>query len=246
MLRKAYVVAVFLCGSLLVPGQAAAWGLEWLDHLTGPGPFVGFKIDARAICWMAGDRDPGTTNPVVWAPAEGAAVQGGWEPGCLRDGRRRAAENGRLVDVDELRAYVSVEAAWLSSSKNEMFPTLRFDPRTEVDLFAFRPAVMFRAFRWVDAGVAIGLNRFSGPALLEEGFTWVSVQPRAVFTPFANSRSRVARAMEFRTDVVFIPENVRDEFIERVRRDLQEQPRSFEGGEIRLMVGVEIDLFRLF
>ncbi len=229
-MRKAYVLAVFLFVSFVVPAQARAWGLEWLDHLTGPGPFVGFKIDARALCWLAAD-----------GPGGGSGVATIANPACLRDGRRENALNV----IDELRAYISVEAAWLSSSKNEMFPALRFDPRTEVDLFAFRPAVMFRAFSWADAGLAVGVNRFSGPAL-REGFTWVSVQPRVVLAPFANSRSRVARAMEFRTDVVFIPASVRDEFLERVRRDLQEQPNSFEGGEIRLMFGVEVDLFRLF
>jgi hypothetical protein len=104
---------------------------------------------------------------------------------------------------------------------------------------------MFRAFRAFDAGVAFGINRFSGEALTSD-FTWFSVQPRVVITPFANSRSRVARAMEFRTDVVFIPQKARDEFFERVRRDLPVQPTSFEGGELRLMVGVEVDLFRLF
>jgi hypothetical protein len=229
--RKVCVLTVLLFALLFVPAPARAFGLEWLDHLTGPGPFVGFKVDARALCWLTGQ--PNAAGAPTVAPA--------WNPSCVRDGLR----DGR-GDVDEMRAYISVEAAWLSSTKNGMFPTLRFDPRTEVDLFSFRPAVMFRAFRWVDAGLAVGVNRFSGPALLDNGFTWVSVQPRVVFTPFANSQSRVARAMEFRTDVVFIPERVRDEFLERVRRDLPERPNSFEGGEIRLMFGVEIDLFRLF
>ena len=231
MRRNRLVCACVLTVAAFAPPSASAWGIEWLDQLTGPGPFVGVKIDARALCWLSAGG-PGA--------ADGVATMA--DAACLRDGRRENAVNV----IDELRAYISVEAAWLSSSKNEMFPTLRFDPRTEVDLFAFRPAVMFRAFSWVDAGLAVGLNRFSGPALLDESFTWVSVQPRVVFTPFANSRSRVARAMEFRTDVVFIPENVRDEFLERVRRDLPERPTSFEGGEIRLMFGVEVDVFRLF
>jgi hypothetical protein len=52
--------------------------------------------------------------------------------------------------------------------------------------------------------------------------------------------------MEFRTDVVFIPQSVRDDYVERVRRDLPVQPGSFEGGELRLMFGVEVDVFRLF
>lgn len=229
--RKASVLAVFLFAGVFLPAEARAWGIEWLDHLTGPGPFVGVKIDARALCWLGGSG-PGGSDGVA-TMADGA---------CLRDGRRENAVNV----IDELRAYVSVEAAWLSSSRNEMFPALRFDPRTEVDLFAFRPAVMFRAFSWVDAGLAIGVNRFSGEALLDESFTWVSVQPRVVFAPFASSRSRVARALEFRTDLVFIPESVRDKFLERVRQDLPERPNSFEGGELRLMVGVEVDVFKLF
>ncbi len=230
-MRKASVLAVVLCAGLCAPGEARAWGIEWLDHLSGPGPFVGVKIDARALCWL------GATGP---GGSDGVATMA--DAACLRDGRRENAVNV----IDELRAYVSVEAAWLSSSRNEMFPTLRFDPRTEVDLFAFRPAVMFRAFSWVDAGLAVGVNRFSGAALGEESFIWYSVQPRVVFAPFANSRSRVARAMEFRTDLVFIPEKVRDEFLERVRQDLPERPNGFEGGEIRLMVGIEVDVFKLF
>ena len=231
MRRNRFVIVLVVMLSAIVPAPASAWGIEWLDELTGPGPFVGFKVDARALCWLSGQ--PNAAGATTVAPA--------WNPTCVRDGLR----DGR-GDADEMRAYLSVEAAWSSSAKNEMFGRLRFDPRTEVDLFSFRPAVMFRAFRWVDAGLAVGVNRFSGPALLENGFTWVSVQPRVVFTPFANSQSRVARAMEFRTDVVFIPESVRDEFLERVRQDLPERPNSFEGGEIRVMFGVEIDLFRLF
>jgi hypothetical protein len=46
--------------------------------------------------------------------------------------------------------------------------------------------------------------------------------------------------------VVFIPERVRDEFAERVRRDLQVTPGSFEGGELRFMFGIDVDVFRLF
>jgi hypothetical protein len=215
--------------SVLAPVRAWAWGLEWLDHLSGPGPFVGFKIDARALCWL-GAGQPNT--PVTVAPP--------WHPRCVRDGRE--SERG---DVDAMRAYISLEAAWLSSAKNEMFGSLRFDTRTEVDLASFRPAVMFRAFPWVDAGLVVGINRFSGPALTSS-FTWVSLQPRVVFTPFADSRSRVARAMEYRVDVVFIPERVQDEFAERVRRDLQVTPSSFEGGELRFMFGIDVDIFRLF
>jgi hypothetical protein len=225
-----FVIVFGLVVATLAPSRAFAWGVEWLDQLTGPGPFVGFKVDARALCWLSGQR-PGSSDVTV-APL--------WNPACVRDG----IPEGRS-DVDNMRAYVSLEAAWLSSAKNEMFGSLRFDPRTETDLFSFRPAVMFRAFRSVDAGLAIGVNRFSGPALTSN-FTWVSVQPRVVIAPFANSRSRVARAMEFRTDVVFIPESARDDFVERVRRDLPVQPVGFEGGELRVMFGVEVDLFRLF
>ena len=231
MRRNQFVFVIGFVIATLAPARAFAWGIEWLDQLTGPGPFVGFKVDARAVCWLGGQR-PGSDQVTV-APL--------WDPTCVRDGVR----DGRS-DVDNMRAYVSVEAAWASSAKNEMFPTLQFDPRTEVDLFSFRPVVMFRAFRFVDAGLALGINRFSGPALLDDSVTWFSVQPRVVVTPFASSRSRVARALEFRTDVVFIPQSVRDDFVERVRQDLPERPGSFEGGELRLMFGVEVDLFKLF
>jgi hypothetical protein len=232
--RFACVATTFVLVSILTPASASAWGLEWLDHLSGPGPFVGFKIDARALCWVdpAQAQGPGRdTQSAVAAP---------WDGLCVRDGLRRDR-----ADVDAMRGYVSLEAVWSSSSRNEMFGSLQFDPRTETDLFSFRPAVMFRAFRAFDAGLALGVNRFSGAALTSD-FTWISIQPRVVITPFANSRSRVARAMEFRTDVVFIPQKARDEFIERVRRDLPVQPVSFEGGELRMMFGVEVDLFRLF
>jgi hypothetical protein len=212
--------------STFAPASAFAWGIEWLDQLTGPGPFVGVKIDVRALCFLAANE---------------RSVAPPWDRQCLRDGLRGQSQG----EADDMRAYISLEAVWSSSAKNEMFGSLRFDPRTETDLFSIRPAVMFRAFRAVDAGLAFGVNRFSGPALTSE-FTWISVQPRVVISPFANSRSRVARAMEFRTDVVFIPEQARDDFIERVRRDLPVQPSSFEGGELRLMVGVEVDLFKLF
>ena len=235
MRRNRFVTVLVLVLSTLAPASAFAWGIEWLDQLTGPGPFVGVKIDARALCWV----DPG---PAQRAAADNSSrAVGFWNPACVRDG----IPDRNRSDVDVMRAYVSVEAVWSSAAKNEMFGSLRFDPRTETDLFSFRPALMFRAFRAVDAGVAFGINRFSGPALTSD-FTWISVQPRVVITPFANSRSRVARAMEFRTDVVFIPRGVRDDFIERVRRDLPVQVGSFEGGELRIMFGVEVDLFRLF
>jgi hypothetical protein len=225
-------VTTFVLASALAPSPAWAWGLEWLDNLSGPGPFVGFKIDARALCWLSGQPT---------APGQDA-VAPPWDPTCVRDGLR---SDDRRVSSQLLRAYISVEAAWSSSSKNDVFGGLRFDPRTEVDLFAFRPAVMFRAFPWVDAGLAVGINRFSGPALASS-FNWVSLQPRVVFTPFAASGSRVANALEYRVDVVFIPESVQEEFAERVRRDLQVTPGSFEGGELRFMFGVDVDLFRLF
>lgn len=226
--KQLVIVFGFLVATL-APGSAFAWGIEWLDRLSGPGPFVGVKVDGRALCWLDGGREGSPTT-----------VAGPWQGACVRDG---VSDRGA---VDAMRAYISLEAVWASSAKNEMFPALRFDPRTEVDLFSVRPAVMFRAFRFVDAGVALGVNRFSGPALLDNAFTWVSVQPRVVISPFATSRSRAARAMEFRTDVVFIPADVRDKFVERVRQDLPERPGSFEGGELRLMFGVDVDVFKLF
>lgn len=229
MQRNRFVIVFGLALALLTPGRASAWGIEWLDQLSGPGPFVGVRVDGRALCWLDGGREGTPTS-----------VAGPWQGACVRDG---VSDRGA---VDAMRAYVSIEAAWASSAKNELYPTLRFDPRTEVDLVSFRPAVMFRAFRFVDAGVALGINRFSGPALLDNSFTWVSVQPRVVLSPFATSRSRVARAMEFRTDVVFIPAEVRDKFVERLRQDLGERPGSFEGGELRLMFGVDVDVFKLF
>ena len=231
-MRSRFLVTTFVLISVLAPVRAWAWGLEWLDHLSGPGPFVGFKIDARALCFLSGQ--PTAPNQATVAPP--------WNPTCLRDGLRT---DDRRVNSQLLRAYISLDAAWLSSSKNDLFGGLRFDPRTEVDLFAFRPAVMFRAFPWVDAGLAVGINRFSGPALASS-FNWVSLQPRVVFTPFAASSSNVARALEYRVDVVFIPESVQEEFAERVRRDLQVTPGSFEGGELRFMFGVDVDIFRLF
>ena len=242
-IHRGLVLAFLL--TIGAPASALAWGIEWLDQLTGPGPFAGFRIDGRAVCWTARD-----TDFVGAAGADETAVRPAWDPTCLRDGRFRGFTTNQTgvrmaADVDEMRAYISLEAAWLQSAKNEMYGTLRFDPRTEVRLFSFRPAVMFRAFRWVDAGVAVGINRFSGPALTSS-FNWVSVQPRVVVTPFANSRSRVARALEYRVDVVYIPQRVRDELVERARQDLPERPGSFEGGELRLMFGVDVDLFRLF
>ena len=243
--RKPSVLLLVLLASLFAPTQALAWGIEWLDKLSGPGPFAGFRIDGRVVCWTARD-----TDTVGAARADDTIVRPAWDPTCLRDGRFRGFETNQsgvrlATDVDEMRAYISIEAAWLESAKNDMYGRLRFDPRTEVRLFSFRPALMFRAFRWVDAGVAVGLNRFSGPALTSS-FHWVSVQPRVVLTPFANSRSRVARALEYRADVVYIPQRVRDELVERARRDLLDRPGSFEGGELRLMFGVDVDLFRLF
>ena len=46
-LRRSVVLCVLMVA--LTPAPAHAW-FEWLDYLSGPGPFRGWKVDVRVLC----------------------------------------------------------------------------------------------------------------------------------------------------------------------------------------------------
>ena len=52
-LKAAIFVVVFV---LLMPARAHAWW-DWLDQLSGPGPFWGWDLQYRVICFEDRDKD---------------------------------------------------------------------------------------------------------------------------------------------------------------------------------------------
>jgi hypothetical protein len=38
-------------------GAASAQVIRWIDKLSGPGPFIGFQVEGRVVCWGAPESD---------------------------------------------------------------------------------------------------------------------------------------------------------------------------------------------
>jgi hypothetical protein len=174
-------LTVLLCAFCLSSSSLAHAGImEWIDQLSGPGPFWGVALEARLHCFDA-DKPPDI-------PARKS---------CLN----RLGENKRrLITVN-----FSAAIAW--AAHNDL-PYANSTAQKGVKLISFEPAVWWYPIPPVALGVSAGVDRFSGPAF--ETFYRGYVTPVQVeIKPFAIPRSRWGTNAEIftvRTGYMLIPE----------------------------------------
>lgn len=178
---------------VLYPARAdAIWGgLEWLDKLSGPGPFTGLSVNSRVLCFARQRRDDPWVVKPVWGryPDRDAAIIA---PPC------RWVAPSEAEPEPYRFGYVDATVSVLWSKKNDLFGEARYDQPAQARAVTFRPGVMLRAYSWLDAGAAVGWYRFSGDAF--ESFTRFTIHPvRVTVSPFRGA----ARGLKFPVEVVY-------------------------------------------
>jgi hypothetical protein len=199
---KRFVVAIV--GTLLLvcgqphPAHANIW--RWIDELSGPGPFTGYEIEWRVVCFgepaapltaeqLAAigrqEAPPGPDEPEKKNPkAKAAAVAVGFlAPGCVID---RVPVGGRR------RASINVSFGWFASYNNH----LRYDPPArdagdsalEVKLTSLESSFDYRLFPGLDAGAGVAVYFFSGAKF--DSFSRLTIEPlRFSLRPIAMAKS---------------------------------------------------------
>ena len=193
-----------------VPRDALAfWG--WIEDLSGPGPFWGYQFSFdRLFCVMkAGDTG-----------------QAGWTRISSGDDANAVA---CMSDSDRVRAFLSVEYTDAKSGETDQFPHA-------VAWRGLRPMLFYRLHESIDAGVGLGLNRFSGTGF---GFWRFSLPMRArVYAPGLKSGSRW-RAINLAVQADFLPQKITTaDFLAPAGPDM--------GNEVVPSVFVNVDVLRLF
>lgn len=198
---------------LLVAGAPrdalAFWGI--FERLSGPGPFWGYQFSFdRLFCFMkAGDTH-----------------QAGWTHITGGDDSKAVA---CMADTDDVRAFLSVEYTDVKSGENDKFPHA-------VAWRGLRPIVFYRLHESIDAGVGLGLNRFSGAGF---GFSRFSVPIRARFyAPGLKSGSKW-RAINLAVQADFLPQKF-------TTTDFLAPPGPDMGNEVVPSVFLNVDVLRLF
>jgi hypothetical protein len=164
---------------------------DWLDHLSGPGPFQGWQFSYRFLCFTdpsnsmfanaSATPDPGevrtwlkpwnrTALPLPIGPTIPNA------PGISTPDKKTAGDLLCKRDT-QVRGYATFTYRHDWSYRNELVPG---DSQVKIDAYEFEYTRRVGAFDFTEG---IGVNQFYGPAF--ERFSRVSVTPAIGFSPGA-------------------------------------------------------------
>lgn len=233
----AFVVIALAC--VLVPAQRAEAQtsiMEWLERLSGPGPFEGPGIHVNFACYGYKKESAIAADPEITTEAAHAKVIAAqrWFPdfGC-----GKAARN--LV-----RISVGAHVAWLSGDNNLSYdPSVPADETRDVDAHLYQGTVDFGLHRSVEVGFGAGFVRFS--QLPVDPLMRAALQPiRLTWKPFAmfgrtggNLYGREALHVQFIGS--WFPGGFKAE-------DFGAIPGTFDSGnEIQASLGVGVDVLAL-
>jgi hypothetical protein len=136
MTRRLLVALVAAC-ALLLPVRASAQSdiLDWLEQLSGPGPFHGYFMSASSRVFCTIDDGGGTV--ARW---------------CFDD------------TSDKIRSVMTAEFAFASSDSNIRFADATTEAQNTLPVHATRVLVnyQYRFHPMVDLGVGVGAIIFSG------------------------------------------------------------------------------------
>jgi hypothetical protein len=186
--KRLYSIALFCALLLFRSAPANAGILEWIDQLSGPGPFWGFAREARLHCVPIGQPDD---RPDAIAGRKSTAASQ-----CPNE----VPTNQRNI----LSVNMGVGIAWAAHNN---LPYASDATDKTVRLMSFEPSVWWSPVPSLAVGAAAGVYRFSGPAFdtFKRGF----IKPVQVeLKPFALPRSRwttKAEIFTIRTGYSLVP-----------------------------------------
>jgi len=136
------VLCTFVLAVTPAPAHAQIW--QWIDELSGPGPFQGPVFEWKLVCF--GDQTDATPRG---GRGEALAILG---PGCLT----------RPVAPRVRRGSFNMAFGLLKADENRLqYPNREQD--RDVALTLLEPSVWWSPAIWVDTGVGGGVFWFSGP-----------------------------------------------------------------------------------
>jgi hypothetical protein len=150
MRRGCVVLMLVLLGLILPPRPASAAGfIEWLERLSGPGPFIGGGVSVQFVCLGFKGRD--TERSLFVSPY------------C------------REIDRESHPIFLGVDAAWLTGENNLEYDQLLPEGARNVRMFKMGVTGDYGITRSFDIGVGLGFMRLTGmPA---DTFTRFTIQP---------------------------------------------------------------------
>lgn len=172
-MRRRFIIVVGMVLVLLtLPAHASAFGfLEWLDRLSGPGPFWGFNMELELKCF-GGRRPPPPPPPVPEFVTPATAIRVPMTKGC------------REAKLDEHKYTWMVTPGFAIAEDNPLDyqDTGHQDTSAAVRLIRGGTSVDFRFDQAAEIGAGVGLFYFNGPRFND--FARAFVQPvRLTFRP---------------------------------------------------------------
>jgi hypothetical protein len=210
-------LALFLVAG--VPRDASAfWGI--FERLSGPGPFQGVQFSAQHVLCAVKGNDGRIRRANIFGTLGNKS----------RDDEKGLAAIECITDGDRIRAHLSVEYTFARTYGD---PDPRFP--NAVTFQGIRPIVFYRLQEWVDVGVGVGANRFSGTGF---GFTRFSLPVRVhFFAPGLKSGSKW-RAIHLALQTDFFPKGF-------TTADFLAPPGPAIDGEFVGSAFISVDLLRV-
>jgi hypothetical protein len=196
-MTRARTSLLLVCFALWPTVATAQWGWwEFLENLSGPGPFNGWNIEWRVVCF------PDKSSP---KPADQAASTPRFVtiPGCLFN---------PLGTDERRRGSINIAFGILEAEENN----LRYaDPAQddEVTLTSVKSSLWWSPVRYIELGMSGGIFWFGGPAF--ESFWRVYFEPLQVDVKplpwLLRSSKKSLEILSFRAGLVLIPRGFRAE-----------------------------------
>lgn len=165
MRRLCLMLTVCVLAQCAMPARADAWLWEYLEELSGPGPFKGPSFEWRIVCFSEPDparkNEQETTDETQLAAARALQFLG---PGCFF----------QKVPVQHRRtASINLKFGLLSTRDNNLVYDGPAD--RNVKLTTLMPTFAWRPTRSLEGSIGVGVWWFSGPSF--NAFHRIVLQP---------------------------------------------------------------------
>jgi hypothetical protein len=202
MRRLRFTLILCVLVQCFTPAPAHAWFWEYLEELSGPGPFRGPAFEWRLVCFS--EPDPSRANVEETTDENrlaAARVVQFFGPGCFF--KQVPLQNQR-------RASINLKFGMLSAKENHLEYT--GTPDRDVKLTTLLPNFAWRPTRFFETSMGVGVYWFSGPSF--QSFHRLVIQPiQADLKPLAAINSaRGAEAVwwdeliSLRAGVIIVPQ----------------------------------------
>lgn len=211
--RFLILITLTLASFFPTPAYAHAGWWDWLDALSGPGPFNQLRplFDVRVACAFDGER------------VYDAAPPDGWIPIWYKVPKVEPSGHDRypcLFSSDQARRYIEVRVGWISSAEHALFgdrPTEFIGTVTAHQLQVFYMTQLHPSFA---IGPGAGLLWFSGQAANGQPQNVTEHPSKVVLTPLSGSfrpfrlysDRRWANFVSLRAEGILVPGFDKDDF----------------------------------